>query len=227
MNYFDLAIVVALIIFAFAGYRKGLVGACMGFVSTVGGLVGTYYFYPILTKILRGTIVYDKILEGVSKTINLEGIMEGMLTSSEAIFNLELPEFLKTSLLENNNPVVYGVLGVNKVEEYIVGYISNICLNILCMIIVYILIVIVIKVLIITLDIVTKLPGLNLLNKTGGLVTGVVKGVIVIWVINLFLVFFYSNDSFRWVFEMINTSKIAILFYEKNILLFMILRIFA
>ncbi|MGE4214881.1 MAG: CvpA family protein [Anaerotignaceae bacterium] len=227
MNYIDIGVIVILLFFAIAGRMRGLVRTCFSFVPMLAGLVLTNQFYPVLSKILRNTFIYEGFKNGVQKALKLDSIFASTLAGSDAIGTLKLPEFLKTALVENNNPVVYNILGVNKIEEYISGYVANICLNVLCMAIVFIVVVIACKLILAALDLIAKLPVINFLNKTGGLAVGLLQGTIVLWVIGMVLVVFYSNPAFSGFFEMLNQSRLALFLYEKNVLLFMILRIFA
>ena len=227
MNYIDIGVIVILLFFAIAGRMRGLVRTCFSFVPMLAGLVLTNQLYPVLSKVLRNTFIYDGLKNGVQKALHLDSIFANTLTGSGAISALKLPDFLKTALVENNNPVVYNVLGVSKIEEYIAGYVANICLNVLCMVAVFIVVVIACKFILAALDLIAKLPVINFLNKTGGLAVGLFQGLIVIWVIGIVMVGFYSNPAFSRVFEGLNQSKVALFLYEKNVLLFMILRIFA
>lgn len=227
MNYIDIAVIAILLIFAIAGRIRGLIKTCFSFVPMLAGLVVTNQLYPVLSKVLRNTFVYDGLKNGVQKALKLDSLFANAVTGSDAIGTLKLPEFLKTALVENNNPVVYNILGVNKIQEYIAGYVANICLNVLCMVTVFIIVVIGCKLILAALDLIAKLPVINFLNKTGGFAMGLLEGIIVMWVIGIVLVGFYSNPLFSGFFDILNQSKLALFLYEKNVLLFMILRIFA
>lgn len=227
MNYIDIGVIVILAFFAISGRIRGLVKTCFSFVPMLAGLVLTNQFYPVLSKILRKTFIYEGLKEGVGKALNLDGLLSSTLTGNDTIGALNLPEFLKTALVKNNNPVVYNILGVNKISEYISGYVANICLNVLCMAVVFVVIVAVCKFVLAALDLIAKLPVINFLNKTGGLAVGLLQGVIVLWIMGLVLVVFYSNPVFTSFFQLLDESKLGIFFYEKNVLLFMILRIIA
>ncbi|HCT64811.1 MAG TPA: hypothetical protein DIC60_06050 [Lachnospiraceae bacterium] len=227
MNYIDIGVIVILLFFAILGRTRGLVRTCFSFIPMVAGLVVTNQLYPVLSKLLRNTFIYDGLKNGVQKSLGLDGIFSSSLAGGEAINALKLPDFLKTALVENNNPVVYKVLGVDKIQEYIAGYVANICLNVLCMAVVFVITIIACKFILAALDLIVKLPVINFLNKTGGFFAGLIQGIIVLWVIGMVLVLFYSNPVFTGFFEVLNQSRWGLFFYEKNVLLFMILRIFA
>jgi len=53
LNIVDLAIIVAVLLGAAGGYRKGLVGSLVGFFSSILGLVAAFIFYPQLARFLN------------------------------------------------------------------------------------------------------------------------------------------------------------------------------
>ena len=129
--------------------------------------------------------------------------------------------------MSNNNPVIYQILGVGDLEHYIASYVAQVCINVVSVAIVFVVAVVVLKLLLRALDLIAKLPVLHFLNHTAGMIAGLVQGVFVVWVIGLFLVFFYTNPAFLSLFETLSRSGIALFFYEHNLLLGMVLGIFA
>lgn len=226
MNYFDIAVIVIILGLGIIGYVRGFVRTCLGFLPSVAAIFGAYVTYPHLSKFLRGTFVYEKIMKAVQSRLSFQGAVSGVAQSD--IFNsLNAPSFIKEALINNNNSVVYDILDVSGVEEYISGFIANVSVNILSVVIAFIGIFIVAKLIIRTLDFAADLPVLSFFNKSCGLALGLVKGVVFVWLIGIVLTFFYYNESFSDVVAMLNASKIALFMYENNYLLFMILKIIA
>ncbi len=230
LNYWDIAVVVILLIFIFSGRRKGFVLTSLSFLPTIGGLFITNRIYPSVSKFIRNTFFFEKFKNGVSETLGFMDFKEAVpknVSDVQLIESLKLPDFLKEGLIENNNPVVKNIFGAFDISDYIVSYVANVCVNVFSMIIVFVIVVFLIKAVIKTLDIISKLPVLNFLNKSLGGVLGFIKGLLVIWISGLILIFCYANPSFLKVFEVLYQSKLALFLYENNILLFMIMRILA
>ena len=229
MNYLDIAVIVIILGLAFIGYLRGFVRTCLGFLPAVGALVGSYFTYPFLSKILRGSFVYRNIMDSVESKLGLETAINNSFyaTQSELIGSLNTPDFIKNALISNNNSVVYDILDVSGIEEYIAGYIANVSVNIISMIIAFIAIFIIIKLIIGALDLVSDLPILSFFNKSCGFAVGFIKGTVLVWLVGIVLTFFYYNESFAELFRLLNESTIAHFLYENNYLLFMILKIFA
>ena len=228
MNYLDIAVVLILVFFLFKGISQGFVKSCLGFLPLVGALILTNKCYPVLSGLIRNTSVYKYLQGNVYKTIGLEKtdlLLNNNISHSKAIEGLELPNFLKKGLVENNNSVVYNILGVEDFGEYIASYIANACINVICVISIFLILFALIKIIIGALDLVSRLPILSFFNKTLGAFSGLSQGILFIWIIGLVLVFFHSNPSFVPFFNSLYKSNVAILFYENNLLMFMILRI--
>ncbi len=229
MNYIDIAVIILILGMGLISYWKGFVRACLGFLPAIGALAGSYFTYPHLSKIIRGSFIYGNITEGVRSKLALETVLDNSIYSSQRdlINSLNAPEFIKDALINNNNSVVYDILDVNGIEEYIAGYIANISINIISMILAFIVIFIIIKLIIKTLDIVADLPVLSFFNRSCGFAVGIIKGTVTVWLIGIVMTFFYYNETFSKFFEMLADSKLALFMYENNYLLFMILKIFA
>jgi len=229
MNYIDIAVIVIILGMGFISYWKGFVRACLGLLPAVGAIAGAYFIYPHLSKFLRGSFVYTKIMDSVQSKLGLETILDNSIysTQSDIINSLNAPEFLKDALINNNNSVVYDILDVSGIEEYISGYIANISVNILSMVTAFLAFFIIIKLLIRALDVVSDLPVLSFFNKSCGFAVGILKGTVFIWITGIVLTFFYYNETFAKFFELLSDSKLALFMYENNFLLFMILKIFA
>lgn len=228
MNLLDIIVILIIVFFAANAYRKGFVKACFGSLPLLLALGAAYLFQPVLSRIIRGTALYDTFKNSITQSLGLDKMIEQVATNtqSELIRGMNLPEFLKSALIENNNPVVYQVLNVSEIQDYIAGFIANICINILTMAIVFFVALIASKLFLATLNMFAKLPILSFFNKITGLAVGVIQGFGVLWVVGIFLTFFHYNPKFQVLFDLLSQSTVAGMLYENNLLLFMILKIF-
>lgn len=228
MTILDMAVLAILIVFGIVCAYKGFIRACLGFLPTWVALIGTYFLYPTGSKILRQTPIFDKLRDGVGSFLNLDTLLseQAMKTQTELISSIQVPEFLKAKLIENNNPVIYQLLDVESISDYITGFLANICMNILAMILVFLVLYIASKLILSALDLVAKLPILSAFNRFCGLVVGLARGVVWLWVAGIAFTFFYYSDWAQPAVQMLLKSPIALWLYENNWLLFMILKIF-
>ncbi|MCI8341885.1 MAG: CvpA family protein [Firmicutes bacterium] len=229
INGIDIAVILLIGLFAVAGIYKGFINTCFGFLPMAASLFAANKLYPAVSKFLRGTSFYMKLAEKVSESLDISGAVENIARQGETniIESLNLPEFFKNSIIENNNPVVYDILGAGNLQEYIAKFVANICINVISIIAVYLAVYFAVKVLLSALNLVASLPGISFLNKSGGAAVGMIEGIIVTWIMGIVVVFFYSNANFHGFFESLEKSTVAKFLYENNLLLFMILKIFS
>ena len=144
-------------------------------------------------------------------------------TQIKLIEDSELPEFLKTALLENNNSEIYGKLGVKTFPEYISTYASNVVVSILSFVITFLLVWILIRAFIAVADLLSFLPIIHGLNTAAGAVLGGVLALLFIWIIFLVLTLVCATDAGKPCLEMINESGLLRFLYEHNVLLKMLI----
>ena len=225
-NYLDVGVLAILLVCALSGRARGLVKTCLGFVPLLGGLLASKFGYPMFSKMLYDTGLYTHFKEGAASWLDLGGILESGAQETATLSALNLPDFMKDALVANHNPVVYQLLGVDTLSDYVAGYVAQVCINVLSMAVVFLVVAVGLQVLLRTLDLVAKLPVLHFLNHTAGFVAGLIKGVLIVWILGVFLVFFYANPSMQPVFEALAQSKVALFFYEHNLLLGIVLQVF-
>lgn len=228
MNWTDWTVIIILIISILTAYKVGFIKTCFDFFSTIISLVMAYKLYPIMSKFLRDSGWFDTLKLSIGTTMNIEEKTKELTLSAQnsLINNLELPNFLKSALIENNNTEVYNILNVSQIEDYISGYIANICINIISIILVFLVVFMIVKLIAGFLDLASKLPIINSINKIAGSILGLAKGVLIIWILCMVITFFYSNPALHPVLLAIQESSIAKIFYNNNWLIFMVTQIF-
>lgn len=211
-----------------AAWQKGFIRAAFGFLPMLAALAGTHFFSPYVGRFLRGTFLFDAMSGSIRDSMGLEEVVEtgAMQTQTELIENMPLPDFLKEALLENNNPVIYQLLDVDSLKEYIAGYLANVCLNILSVVLAFLLIYIAVKLVLNALHLFGKLPGLSFFNRLLGFLVGGMKGVLFVWLGFVVLTFFQCRAELGGLFSALENTYIANMLYENNILQQFILMIF-
>ena len=228
VNPLDIAVVAAVLLFMFLAWRRGLIKSLFGLVSFFASIILANALYPVIGRFLRE---YDPFYEWLKTTIlNTVGIPEIAADTSRAaqnyvISNLNLPDFLIFSMLENNNPEAHNILNVTGLTDYIGGFLANIVINIISLLLAFILIFIGMKILGSMLDVVSKLPIINMFNKIGGLIIGFFQGTLLIWLIFTGVFLFLSRPLFADFLELMEASRIAVIFYENNFIMRMVLQV--
>lgn len=230
MNWLEIVIVILIIGCMITGYQKGLIKGSVTLVSLVASLVLVSALTPTISKVLQNnTPIYKAIqtnvLKGISPSQEEEKKKLSTAEQREAIEKLKLPSTIKESLIENNNNEVYQLLKVDQFYEYTASYIAKIILNIITFIICLILVNIIIKIVFLGLDLISKLPVINGINRLTGLGLGFLKGILMVWVLFLVLTMFNKNAFVQELFELINKSELLSFLYSQNVFLRVILNI--
>lgn len=228
MNLLDIIVIGILTIFAWISYRKGFLLSCFGFLPSLLALGASYLGHPFVSKFLRMTPLYSSFQKTLASSLDIENLIVGQTIENQTEFinNLNVPDFLKSSLIENNNSFIHDFLQVDKIQDYVVSFIANTCINIISVVLIFIVVFICARIFLSALNKIASLPVLNLFNKLSGLAVGVAQGLLLLWIGGMIITFFYYNSAFQPLIVLLKQSKIALMLYENNLLLFMILKVF-
>ena len=137
---------------------------------------------------------------------------------SRIIEKLPVPQSLQESLEENNNAAIYQRLGVDGFTDYVSGFVSNMCLNIIGYVLTFLLVFFALHVLMIVFDFVDRLPVIHGINHFAGALLGIIKGLLIIEVLLLLLVSFSGTGFGTRVLEQIDRNAVMSALYHKNLL---------
>ena len=224
----DVIVLAVILGCAVAAWRKGFIRAALGFLPMLAALIGTKFVSPPVGRFLRETPLFEKMMGSIQESMGLDAaIQEGtMEAQTQIIEGMPLPNFLKDALLENNNPVIYQLLDVDSLKEYIAGFLANVCMNVLSVVLAFVLIYIGVTVVLNALHLFSKLPVLNFFNRFSGFLVGGAKGLFFVWMGCMVLTFFQCSAKFEGLFAALEQTFAANFLYENNILLYLILTIF-
>lgn len=224
----DIIVAAVILGFAAAAWRKGFIQAAFGFLPMLAALAGTHFFSPYVGRFLRGTFLFESMAGSIKESMGLEAVVDsGVVQGQTALIEgMPLPDFLKEALMENNNPVIYQLLDVNNIKEYIAGFLANVCLNILSVVMAFLLIYVAVKLVLNALHLFTRLPGLGFFNRLMGFLVGAVKGLLFVWLGFTVLMFFQCRAEMEGLFAALENTCFANALYENNILQQFILTIF-
>ncbi len=226
MNWLLIAVVIFLAVYAIRGRQEGFIKTVFSIFSILIALVLTYEIQPYVSKALQHN---DKIVSyvehKVDASVDLDKKEEGVSDQRSSIEGLRLPKSLKKSLIENNNTEVYKALVVEKFEDYVSSYLAMVILNALSFVVVFLIVYVLLFIISRALDILSHLPLINGLNKTAGLLVGLLRGLVVIWILCILLTMFSSTKTSQLLYGYINDSYILSSIYDNNILLHIITNI--
>ncbi len=220
MNTLDIILLIILAGSILYGFGKGFIKTLYSALSLIIAFGITYYLYPVITKfVMTKTTIHENLSLKIADSFNFGEIFMGLSGKEEqydAINLLNIPDVLKMMLKENNNIEGFGRVGATTFNEYVSGMLANVVLNILIFIILLIVVIIVLAVVVNILDLVAKLPFLNMTNKLAGSLLGFGLGcVIVIIFIGIISLMITVTNNQELVLLM-EESVIAGYVYEYN-----------
>jgi uncharacterized membrane protein required for colicin V production len=207
----DIVIIALIVLGAFSGYKKGLVGVLVSFVGIILSIFLAFVLQAPLANYLEnetsvGKNINQTIQESLNKQLNVNNDNENTaINSNENVYNMTL------KMLTNNNEQGLTVEQSSKlITSFILKGISFITVFIIVFVICYILQM--------ALNIVFELPILSSVNKLGGLGIGALKAFIKIIIILAIISFASPLPVFNDLVKIIQNSTICNLIYTNNII---------
>lgn len=220
MNWLLIAVLVVLVGYAINGRRRGFIRTVFTLFSTIVALILTMWISPVVSKeIQKNDKVMTFITEKVSKVIEVGDM--GNKTSDQVNFigKLTLPKTMKNTLIENNTTDVYVAMAVDNFQDYVSSTLARIILNAAVFLSIMLIITIGLATLCEVLNIISKLPLINGLNKSAGLFAGLLHGIIIIWIGCIVLTMFSSTKLGQSIVILMNESPFLSLIYDNNLFL--------
>lgn len=224
MNIFTLIILAILAISVWLGWKKGLVRTILSLCSMIISLVLVWFLFPHVSSVVEGfTPIRETVYEHVNGFLSEEvpELLEQLPTAdttaqNELIEKLPLPEELKEKLSLNNKIDVYETLGVDNFVEYLSTTITNLLIQAASLLITLVIVFIAVHLLIHVLDLVAKLPVLNVANKSGGAIAGLVLGYLIVQIIFLVITVFSGTGWGKSLMLQVNESAILTFLYNSS-----------
>lgn len=220
MNWLLILVIIVIAGYTINGRRRGLIKTVFTLFSTIIALVLTIWLSPIISKEFQNN---DKAMNFVSEKVVkvLDHKEVGNKKTDEVNFinKLHLPKSLKNTLIKNNTPDVYTAMAVDNFKDYVNSTITRIIVNAAMFIIIFLVVSIAVFMFSSTLDIISKLPLINGLNKTAGLFAGFLHGIVIIWIGCIVLTAFGGTKIGEDMFLLINENPILGSIYNNNLLL--------
>ena len=234
MNSLDLLVIGLMSLCIIIGAWRGFVRTILGFANFIIAIILTNMFYPHMARFLRSIDgFFEALSTAIRSTMGLDdAIYEaavdagGRVAEAQFIQDLPLPPFFRDTLIENNNAIIRAAIGAIDFADYVAGFLASIVINIISMVVVFVIVFLGLMLLTRVLDILTKLPVLNTLNKLLGGAVGAIWGLLVTWLVLGIVVIYFSANSGVDVTEMLDASVIAGPLNEWNFALNFILRLF-
>jgi len=188
----DIIIVVVMAILVITAYKAGFVKAIMGLVKSVAAFVASYAFAPTLGEWISEKFLIHRLSDGIAETIrSLSETAEGKYDLSAMTENMDsaLQSIVtnygveKGKLAEVCRDIVEGTdAHVEKVADFIAGPVADRIAYSAAFGVIFIAVFIALSILTSLVDGIFRLPVLNSINKTFGLLLGVAQAAVFLFV---------------------------------------------
>jgi len=227
MNWLLLVVLVILVGNALIGRKVGFIKTVFSLCSMIVAIFLTVLISPTVNDLMKGNEkFYSYVEEKAGKIVQAEAEEtneEAEETKDEAenlsIGKLPLPQSIKDTLIKNKDSKVNGILAAGGLKDYIAKYLANIIIKALAFIVTFIIILILLWAICFALNIISKLPILNSINKTAGLLAGLVHGLVIVWIFFILLTVFGGTGFGQDTLKMIGESQVLSFIYNNNLLL--------
>ena len=192
----DLIIIAIIALSAFLGYRKGFVTLAIKFFAFIIAIAITFIIYkPVSNVVINVTQIDESIENSILEKAN------EIMTNEENETSNKMLEDAKTGIL----PQTAREISVNIVTGGVV-------------LILFIAVRIALKFVTALANIVAKLPIIKQFNEMGGLLYGVLRGVLVVYIAMLLIGVVGQINPQNSIHQNINESYVGKMMYENNVL---------
>ncbi len=205
----DLIIVGILVLCIFLGYKRGLTGSLLKIVTFLLALIIAFILFKPVSNFIINNTKLDENLESSIKSMFLE--VEENDTSSN----------MPTAMTDYINKVIEDAADDAKtaVVETAARDVAISIINLGVVIVVYIIARIILIFVKGIASLITKLPVIKQFDKLGGIIFGLLKALVIIYVILAIISFVSTVITDSGVIDAINQSFIGKGMYNNNILL--------
>lgn len=216
----DLIIIALIALSTYFGYKKGLVRVIFKICSFIIAIILMLILYkPVSNYVINNTTYDEKIKTAISEKLSTTDLELGKIENNE---ESPYPEIV----VEYVNKYVTEAINEGKanVTEYVAENLSVIVINVIVAIALFISINILLLIVQLLTRFLVKLPVLKQFDKTGGIIYGVLRGIIYIYLILAILSIFSALITNFGIQEMIQKSHLGSAMYNNNIILKLVLK---
>lgn len=210
----DLIVIGILLLSTFLGYKKGLIGVAFKILSFIIAIIITLIlFKPISNYIVNNTKLSQTIENTIIEKLSSEKIEEGKIKQEES----NLPNVVVNYINEGIDNAV------NETKDNIIKTVAHNLTGTAIDLIVMIGIFIITRLLLLfakaILEAVSEIPIIKQFNETGGIIYGILRGMLVIYVILAIISLILPMLEKTAILRIINSTILTKMLYNNNLIL--------
>ena len=204
----DIILVAIIAINVFICYKKGLVKLAVGLIAVLVSVILAVLLYkPVSNIIINNTELDEKIKSAITENfVNAEETTE---ETEDNGFMKYIEKYVEDPINKTKNEIVIEASGV----------IATKLIDIIAMVSIFIVARLVLILLTFVTDMITSLPILKQFNELGGILYGLIKALLIIYVLLAIAFFIVYTTGSTGLADAIANSFITKFFYNNNLLL--------
>ena len=203
----DIVIIAILALSIIMGYKKGLINVIFNIFAFLLAIIITLVLYkPVSNIIIKNTDIQEKI-----ETAIIENT-KGEENKKEEKTENRIQKYIENTMQNAEEDAK------SKAIEVVAKDVSTKCIEIITALILFVITRIILIVLKFLTETLANLPIVKQCNEIGGLLYGVIKGILIIYVILTIMFFIISLKPEGMTENLIETSYITKLLYNNNII---------
>ena len=229
MNTLLIVVGIIFLVNVLIGYKKGFLRLALSLAITIASILLVGVLTPPISGWIQKSTPIQEIVQAKFTEIleSSTGESGEMLNSTEMpreqqiafIEEIQLPDSIKSMLLENNNDEAYAALGAANFTEYIGAYATKLIADIIAFIVAWIAVSIISRIIMKMIGIVDKIPVIGGVNKVAGAVVGIGFAMISVWSLFIVVTLLYNTSVGQACMKDIAASPILTKLYDGNILM--------
>ena len=204
----DIIVIAIFALNIFICYKKGLVKLAVGLIAVIASVILSMIFYkPVSNMVIENTEFDEKIENAIIEnfTVNIEENEE----NEDNGFIKYIEKYVDDAASKTANEIVI------EAADTIAVKVINICV----ILAIFILARIVLILLTFISDIITGLPIIKQCNEVGGIIYGIVKALLIVYVVLAIVFFIVYTTGNTAITDVISNTYITKFFYDNNLLL--------
>lgn len=203
----DIVIIAILALSIIMGYKKGLINVIFNIFAFLLAIIITLVLYkPVSNIIIKNTDIQEKI-----ETAIIENT-KGEENKKEEKTENRIQKYIENTMQNAEEDAK------SKAIEVVAKDVSTKCIEIITALILFVITRIILIVLKFLTETLANLPVVKQCNEIGGLLYGVIKGILIIYVILTIMFFIISLKPEGMTENLIETSYITKFLYNNNII---------
>ena len=219
MNWTLLSILLILAVNVLIGIKKGVIKMLFSALAIIVVVIITSIFAPKLSEYLKNNTTWDDSLTSKTESFLMDkGIIKDDVEID--VSELPLPDMIKDKIADGTEDALeQGIQGYN---EAVVNKVSGVIFSAIVYIVFFVVAMALTSIICMILDVVSKLPVLNQINKTAGGIIGLVQGLVIVWLFMIIIMIFGNTEFAMTVHKDINRNPILTFLYDKNAIMYFV-----